>query len=287
MFGYVKANKCQLNEEDSEIYQAAYCGLCKALGKNYGICSRLTLSFDLSFLAILLLSQSEEKVSISYKRCGLNLKKKPFVNFKSETYRYVSSVSMMLNFYKLKDNIDDKMGFKKLAFLVLKPYFSAKNKKASRLYPHISSVIKEMYKNQNTVEKNSTADIDMSAEPTSRALSKIFSYPLDNNKEELSNMGYCLGKWIYLIDAVDDLEKDKKSGNFNPLITDCDIDENSSLEALRKEIEPILCNCISVAYDNYKKLSIKRFDGVLDNIIRLGLDSSKEQIFSNRKGEKA
>jgi hypothetical protein len=285
MFGYVKAAKCKLEKSDDEIYSAAYCGLCKALGRNYGQISRLTLSFDVSFLALLLLALNDEEIEIIYKRCGINLKKKPFLSYKGETYKYVTAVSMILNYYKLIDNIDDKRGFKKLGYILLKPYFSLKRNSVKKSYPKLDDVANTMYQNQKKAESLKDADIDLSAEPTARALSQIFSLYSDENKQELSQIGYSIGKWIYLIDALDDYETDKKTGNFNPLLTDPDIKIYSNIEEIRKETEPILCNCISVIYENYKKLNIKRFNNVLENIIRFGLDMSKASIFTKKKGK--
>lgn len=280
MFGYIKACQGELKVSENDIYKGAYCALCKALGKNYGQISRLTLNYDIAFMTVMLLSVSDEEIYLKQKRCGLKLKSTPCLTFDNSVFRYSCAVAMLMNYYKIIDNIDDRKGLKRLAFYLALPYFKIKKRKAARSYPHIAEAMEKMYKNQAAAQENPSADIDSASHPTAQMLGEVFSSGAEDYKQEFYRIGYCIGKWVYLMDAVDDLEEDRKSESFNPLFSDCDIGRDADMKKIRSVLEPVLRNCVSEAYISYKKTKPKRYGGIIENVLTLGLEQTKEKIFS-------
>lgn len=280
MFGYVRACQGELKVSENDIYKGAYCALCKALGKNYGQLSRLTLSYDVAFMTVMLLSVSDEEVYLKKKRCGLKFKSSPCLTFDNSVFRYSCAVAMLMNYYKVLDNIDDRKGIKRFLFELTKPYFSLKKRKAAKQYPDVANALSKMYADQKKAEETENADIDLASDPTAAMLGKIFSGGAEDHKEEFYRIGYCIGKWVYLMDAVDDLQQDKAAGAFNPLLSDPDIGNRAGIDKVRKELEPILRNCISEAYIAYKRTQPKRYGGIIENVLTLGLENTQKNIFN-------
>ena len=135
LFGYVRIGKPELKVREYEMYKAVYCSLCKALGKHYGIISRLTLSYDFTFLALLNMSLKEGCCHIERKGCVFNPLKKCNYCKDDGFLDMPSAVAMIMLYYKICDNIADEKGFKKLGYMLLKPLFSGAHKKAARQYP--------------------------------------------------------------------------------------------------------------------------------------------------------
>lgn len=285
MFGYVKAKKSELRVWEFETYKAVYCSLCRQLGKAYGPIARLTLSYDFTYLALLCIALEDGTCTFSKKRCAFNpLKRCNYCTNCQPQLELVSAAAMVMVYYKLLDNIEDSSGIKSLFYKLLKPYFKAKHKKAAKAYPHINEIVENYITEQERLENAGCCDLDRIAEPTSDALGKIFKLISDDKNEQraLYQLGYGLGKWIYLCDLGDDLEKDIKSGAFNPLKGD--ISKNTDpLEYAKARLTPLLNSCIHYAASGYELLNIKKYKGILDNILYSGLPAVQESVFKKEK----
>ncbi len=280
MFGYVRILKSELRVWEYETYHAVYCSLCKQLGKTYGPFARLTLSYDFTFLALLSLSLQNGEVPQKSGRCTCNpLKKCSYCTDCDGVLENASAAAMVMLYYKLLDNIDDSEMPKKLFYKLLSPYFSRKHKKAVAKYPQFGEIVGEYIERQNLLEKNGCTVLDEIAEPTAVALGKIFELLTDDasQKRVLSQLGYCIGKWIYLIDCAADLEKDIKDGSFNPL----KIGATEPLKEYAKaRLEPLLNTCITNAGLSLELLDVKKYRGILENIVYLGMKSTQNTVFS-------
>ena len=272
MFGYIRAEKSEMKIKEFEIYKAVYCSLCKKLGKSYGVISRFTLSYDFTFLALLNLSLKDGCVNIEKKCCVFNPLKKCNFCKNTDDLEMPAAAAMIMTYYKLLDNIADEKGIIKLGFLMLKPIFKMANKKAAKKYPEIEQIVADYISEQIKLEKADCKDVDMACDPTAKALSQILAFCSENasQKRVLERLGYCLGRYIYLMDAFCDLKKDIKSGSFNVL----KIKEN-----VKDYIEKQLYFCINESTKAFELLEIKKFKTILGNIIYLGLeDTFKKEI---------
>ena len=283
MFGYIKVKKEELKIKDLEVYKAVYCSLCKKLGKSYGILSRLTLSYDFAFLSLLNISLKSGCVSFERKRCAFNPLKKCNYCKSSDELDMPSAAAMIMLYYKILDNIKDEKGLKKLGFLLLKPIFSGAHKKAAKKYPFIEETVAEYIEGQSLAESDDNCTLDSVCDPTAKALSKLLPLCSDNHSQKrvLERLGYCLGRYIYLMDAGCDIEKDIKSGSFNVLkkyVKEGNIKKDTVLKT-----EPQIYFCINEAAKAFELLEIKKFKPILGNIIYLGLEDVYLKELKNEK----
>ncbi|MBP3599796.1 MAG: hypothetical protein J6J30_01815 [Clostridia bacterium] len=273
MFGYIKADKPEMKIKEFEIYKAVYCSLCKELGKSYGLLARLTLSYDFTFLALLNMALRDGCTSFERKRCAFNPLKK--CNYCKETsdLKMPSAAAMIMLYYKLKDNVADEKGIKKLGYYLLLPIFGGAHKKAMKQYPNLEKIVSDYIKEQAKLEKNHCCEIDRIADPTAKALSQILMLCSDDEiqKRVLERLGYCLGRYIYILDAACDLEEDIKKGTYNVL--KYEFKENKE-QYIKERVVPQLYFCANEAAHAFELLEFKKYKHILGNIIYLGLEST-------------
>lgn len=278
MFGYLQIHKDELKVKEYEAYKSVYCGLCKQLGRDYGFMTRLILSYDCTFYAILLMSLKRSCTGFSDGRCKFNpLKKCKFADCKDNAYSKASALSVISAYYKVVDDIDDSGFFKRIALKIAKPFFGRRQKKAARRFPEIEIIVSEMMKNQKAAENDELVTIDKAANPTAKMISDLAALEGGNDlqKRVLSEFGYQIGRWVYLIDAADDYEKDKKSGNFNPF-SKADIND-------KDYINSVLSQSLARAYDAYNLLDIIDFKPIIDNMMLYGFPNKQNAVLNNRQ----
>lgn len=276
MFGYIRASKPELKVREFEMYKAVYCSLCKSLGKHYGFVSRLTLSYDFTFLALLNMSLKDGCVPIERKRCAFNPLKKCNYCKDPESLDMPSAVAMIMLYYKICDNIADEKGLKKLGYLLLKPLFSRSHKKAARKYPLAEDCVKEYIAEQSRLEKEGCCELDPIADLTAKALAKIFALCSEDEiqKKVLDRLGYCMGRYIYILDAACDFNEDSLKGGYNVLKFSC-----KNEEQVKEKVKPQLYFCINEAARAFELLDLKKNKDILGNIIYLGLeDTFKKEL---------
>lgn len=278
MFGYVKACKPELKIKEYETYKAVYCSLCKKLGKSYGILSRFTLSYDFTFLALLNMSLKDGCDGFERKRCAFNPLKKCNYCKNLDAIDMPAAAAMITLYYKILDNIADERGLKKAGYWCLKPIFSRAHKKAAKLYPQIETAVAEYIAKQNSLEKAMCASIDEAADPTAKVMEKILSLCSENEmqKRVLNRLGYCLGRYIYLLDAAVDLPEDIKSGSYNVL-------KNVDETEVKERIKGQLYFCVNEAAKAFELLDIKKYKTILGNIIYLGLEETFLKELNNER----
>lgn len=278
MFGYVKIAKSELKVREYELYKAVYCTLCKKLGKSYGFISRLTLSYDFTFLSLINLSLKEGCDGFEQKRCAFNPLKKCNYCKNTDDFDMPCAAAMIMLYYKIADNVEDEKGFKKLFYILLKPIFYFAWKKAKKSHPHIEKIVSEYIKNQRVLEMELCDDLDKASHPTAKALSEILELCSNDETEKriLNRLGYCIGRYIYLLDAACDLEEDIAKNRYNVLKKDGITDIK---EYAKSRIEPQLFFCINEAARAFELLDIKKYKSILGNIIYLGLeDTFKKEL---------
>ena len=281
MFGYLRIQKSELLVREYEAYKAVYCGLCKQLGKDYSFFTRLILSYDCTFYAMILMSLERSCKGFYNGRCKCNpLKKCKYARCESDSYSKAAAFSVISAYYKLLDDLSDSGFFKRLAVRIIKPFFKHWHKKAVKRYPELDPPVEEMMRAQRDVEAREDPGIDAAAHPTAAMLAAVFSLEAkdEGQKRVFYEFGYQLGRWIYLIDAADDLEKDKKRGNFNPFNGIAD-------EELQDYETSVLNQSLARAYDAYNLITFIDFKGILDNMMLYGFPSKQNSVVKGLKEE--
>ncbi len=282
MFGYVKTYQPELKMGEFEQYRGVYCTLCKVLGKRYGWWSRMTLSYDFTFMALFHMALSEDCPGFENSRCTFNPTKKCMRCRNTTALDQAADAAMLLVYYKLQDTLADDGFFKRLSARFTLLFARRAHRKAAKLLPELDRVMADAMARQATLEKEKCASVDKAADPTATMLAAIAALPARDEEEKalLERFGYCLGRWVYLIDALDDLVADLKSGNYNPYILSRQLTEGdgAAITATREYAVQSLNASAANCMDVYEQLTIRRFDGILRNVLQQGIPAQQQRI---------
>ena len=262
MFGYVKINKMDLTFREYEHYRGYYCGLCKCLKDNHGEISRLSLNYDITFLALILSAIYRPKSNVIEEGCITNpfKKKKKIIN---EITEYAASMNVLLAYYKLEDNIKDDNRLKdKIAYTIYK----GKLKSAYDKYPKKAEFIKEQLEILYNLEKEKNTNIDLVSNTFGNLMSEIFAYKEDQFENDLRSIGFNIGKYIYLLDAYEDLDKDYKKGRYNPFI-----DYIDKKEELKVRVDKLISISLGMLGRRIDNLNLKMNTAIIENIVYSGV----------------
>lgn len=270
MFGYIRPVKSELYVKDSEFYSAIYCGLCRYGGKNISHLTRWLLNYDFVLLALLRMKLDDEKVCIERKRCPYKLRKKACA-CADDSYSFVCSAFGILTYAKLLDDIKDEKGFKRFSKRLIKPIFAGIAKKSSG-FEGLKYIIDSGIAATDKAESEMCPSIDRAADGFATMMKQIASYGADGEKKLIAeSCGYHIGRFIYIADALDDLEDDNISGSYNPLLLGYG-GYNNAISHI-EEIKETLCDSLNAFSNHYSLLAsepISSIDRLIYNIVELG-----------------
>jgi len=282
MFGYVTPCKMELKIKDYEKFKAYYCGVCKSIKKNFGNLPRLTLNYDMTFLAVLLDALEGSKCTFVKERCIAHAVNKRLVITNNKAVDYAAFCNVTLAYYKLLDNVkDDKSPLSKVNSIFLKQYIKRVPEHLSSHKLYIETSLDELAALEaNPIDKA----IDNISHPFADLTGFIISsYSKDMPyKDSLYWLGYNLGKWIYIIDAWDDLQKDMKKNKFNAInsiFNEKDLCFEEFSKALENRIDFILVSCASQCSKLLKELPLTKNVDILNNILQFGLMEKMDKVF--------
>ncbi|MBQ9413960.1 MAG: hypothetical protein IJU16_02405 [Clostridia bacterium] len=287
MFGYVRIYKPELKMREFDQYQGVYCTLCRRLGKRYGPVARMTLSYDFTFLALYLLAFREACPCFHKGRCSFNPFKKRLCCGDAKkgdpSIDYAADVAMLLVYYQLDDTVRDERLFKRLAARIGRALTRRAFRKAAAYRPAEAAAVKAYVEQQQALEAAKTSLVDAAAEPTAKLMAMLAtaSLPADVPHDTAARFGYCLGRFIYLADAADDLETDLQNGSYNPYVLSRELSPASQSETIRTAKEyaaESLHACVAACAESYEQLPVRRFDGILKNVLYAGLPTVIRQI---------
>ncbi|MGX8680661.1 MAG: DUF5685 family protein [bacterium] len=274
MFGYIVYNQKQMSEVDLETYRSYYCGLCKCLARQFGLPASLTLSNDMTFLTILLSGLYEPDDVVTQERCMIH----PLSSHQVRRNRYIeygAHMTILMAYYKSLDDIKDEHKHHLIYHALKKPF-----QKIQVLYPRQIRTIEEELEVIARLEKDNSTDLDALCNSFGRALGGIFMMYEDIWADELYEVGYQIGRFIYLLDAYDDLDDDLKHHQFNALR------ERSLEDGFEDDIFDILEMFMSEATLSFETLPIIRNREILRNILYSGVWARYNGIrYKDQKGE--
>ena len=274
MFGYVNADKKEMTDEERSTYQAYYCGLCRELKRQAGAGAQICLNYDITFLAILLSGLYEPDEVTEPFRCRLHPTKKRFFH-ESEVMQYAASMNIVLSYYKLLDDYQDdhKTSRKKIA-----NRFEPVVKRVCEEYPRQTQAIEDFVRDLSDAEYRQEDNLTVLSALSGDMLGELFCYKEEDVwNESLRSMGYYLGKFIYLLDAYDDMEKDRKNHSFNPMLRT--IDKDPSYDAFCRQV---LVSLIAECTKEFERLPILKNASILRNILYSGIWTKYDMIQARR-----
>ncbi|RGF27268.1 hypothetical protein DW106_09975 [Ruminococcus sp. AM09-18-1] len=213
MFGYVTVCEPELKVKDLKKYRAYYCGLCSTLKEDYGFMGQMTLTYDMTFAVILLSSLYETTTKHEEHRCKVHPAKRQHM-LQNEITSYAAAMNVLLAYYHMEDDWQDD---RKVSSLMTKSLIQGKAKKIIEKYPRQSEIIRKSLKELGECEHENSMDIDRAAGCFGRLMAELFVWKEDIWEKTLRKMGFYLGKFIYLMDAYEDLPEDRKKNRYNPL----------------------------------------------------------------------
>lgn len=273
MFGYIVLNKPEIKFKDYDVYHSYYCGLCHELKEKFGFSGQLTLSFDMTFVVLLLTALYEPDVETKHSRCIVHPVRKQMVR-SSVITEYAADMNLLLTYYKCMDDWKDEKKFLKFVYAGI---LNGKNKKTENLYRKKAEVIVKYLGELSALEKMGETDMDRMAGCFGHIMEEIFAYKEDEWEKGLRRMGFFLGKFIYLLDAYDDVEKDVKNRCYNPFSS------MYIMESFEEEIRQILIMMLAECCKEFEKLPIIEYTDILRNILYSGVWSRFEAISRKRK----
>lgn len=279
MFGYVTVCKDAISDEGYNTFKAYYCGLCKATGRLCSQSARLGLSYDITFLAIVLSSIDDNAPQMNNGRCALHPIRKNTFAENDRALDYAADMGVILTYLKLLDDWRDDRSIKALLSMIL---FYRGVRKARRRRAREYSEIRRQLDRLSTLEKENCASADETADCFAKILEILFTPDFvtgDGKRRTLAWLGYNIGRWIYIIDAYNDLEKDIKKNNYNTIAAANNGKSAGEIkELIREQTEMSLTFTLENAASAYNLLEIRKNKEILDNIIYTALKLKQKNI---------
>lgn len=272
MFGYILANPQYMNEMEYERYRSAYCGLCRTLGRRHGQLSRLSLTYDMTFLVLFMGALYEPVEETETFRCVMH-PKGTHTAVTTKFTEYGADMNVLLAYLNFLDDWQDD---KSLMALLESAVFRSAYKEAAEKYPRQAQKVNDALARLSEIEAHGEADLDAGANCFGELLGELFVY--DENDywaAHLRQFGKALGRFIYFYDACMDYEKDVKKGSYNPLIGN--IPEPFSVEYCRQMLTMLISRCTDI----FEGLPIQQDDGIIRNILFTGVWMRLDEKYKN------
>lgn len=278
MFGYVRPLTAELRVRELEEYKAVYCGLCRTMGKRHGFLARFTLNYDFVFLTMVL-AYGAEPCQMSQCRCPVHPFRKRKMCVKMPALDVAADESLILSYQKLRDDVADHNFFRglpaRIAAFALNPAY----KKAAATQPEFNCRVKKCLEELHVLEEERSPSLDRPADTFARILQAAAPDTGDATRNRaLGQMLYHIGRWIYLIDAWDDMEDDIKKGAYNPI----NARYEGQGEAHLQDVSVTLLHSRNLATAAYELAKAERWDGIVSNILYLGLPAIERLVLNGQ-----
>lgn len=278
MFGYVIPDKLNMFMKDYYGYRGFYCGLCKSIGKRCSQLMRINTTYDMTFLNVLAHAVLDVELPMKMGTCILNAVQKKLIAEDDEITRKIVDIGTILAHYKCVDDYrDDKSMSKKMADnMVIKRHY----KKARKIYPELDSFIHEKYSELAKLEEEKCQSPDRAAHPFAQIMTQIGETVFGGKyAQPVKDMLYNVGKWVYICDAVDDIDDDFKKKSYNVFLQDYEyVDKATFLKDKQEVLEFILRSAYNAILDDFDKIQVKKYEGILTNIIWYGMLNKTEDL---------
>ena len=280
MFGYVRYDLPNLYIKDLMLYRALYCGLCKGIASSCGQRARMGLTYDVTFLSALLHNITGTDVKVEKQNCFEHaIKKRPIAVVDGLTEE-LGALNTVLVYYKLTDDVADggkgrgKRGWFRKGF-----------KRAKKRYPELVRIVEDYMREQSSAEKSKVASPDMAADPSAKMMRTLSVHFLKEGANEATGeLFYALGKWVYLIDALDDYDKDRKKKQYNPFVLSYGCGSRAELmEKYGEDVRFLFDTTFFSMREGLAKVKFHFNRDLTDNVILLGIPAETERVMNGGK----
>lgn len=270
MFGYIRPRQDELKVREDAYYRAAYCGLCRCLGKRYGLHARFLVNYDMTFLYLLLAGQ-EAQETCSPHFCPANpLKKKPCVPI-TPAMEYCADVCVILCALSLEDKRADSRGLKSLLPAGAEGLLHRAYKAACQRQGAFAQEAGRQLALLRRLEQDKCASMDQAADAFAALIACCAEGMQPENVRPARQLLYHVGRFIYLTDALDDLPKDVRAGSYNPLLYRFPCTDGELAKEDRAYVCRSICDSAAMAHSALALCSLKSNTEILENIVSLGM----------------
>ncbi len=270
MFGYVRPPMDLLEEAEKDRFQRAYCGLCHALGERYGLAARFILNYDFTYLAILLSEGAEGETCSA--RCPVSPVKKRDYAKPDAAAALAADESVILAYWQLRDGVADHDWLHGLKYRSVSAILEPAYRKAAALRPDFDRAVREQLAQLKVLEDEQCPSMDRAADAFAVLLERSADGVEDPVRRRiLGQMLYHLGRWVYLMDAADDLKKDAESGNYNPVALRFGLTDGQWTPESRSEFAQSLDHSIRMIATAYELWDFGCWKPILETTIYSGL----------------
>lgn len=270
MFGYVIPPLQSLGKEAQEQFQELYCGLCHTLGNRFGLAARFILNYDFAFLAILLSDQ--ERAAAQTARCPASPFKRRCYQQSNAAMELAADESVILSYWQLRDGVTDNRFLSGLKYRLLSTFLYPAYRKATRIRPEFDQDTRIQLQKLSKLEQTNCKSMDTAADTFAELLAAAANSVSDEtHRRVLRQILYHLGRWIYLVDAADDLKKDAAKGAYNPLIVRYELKNGELDEFSRKEFVGTLDHSVHLIATAYELWDFGDWSPILEATIYSGL----------------
>ena len=279
MFGYVRPVLNRLNEGQRDAYQSAYCGLCHAMGRRFGRLARFTLNYDFTFLAILLSGARGEEDACDL-RCPAHPLRSPRRCHCGAALDVAADESMILTWYKLRDDVADRGAVAALPYRGACRALRKAYGRAADAMPEFDRRVRDEMERLTRLEEERSDKLDRVADAFAGILAAAADaqLPQPAQRRAMEQLLYHLGRWIYLVDAWDDLDEDRKAGRYNPL----DARFCGRAREERAYVETTLTHSLRLVSSAASLLSFGGWAPVVENILYSGLPAVQSAVLDGR-----
>ena len=294
MFGYIKPYVPALTVAEFEAYKGAYCGLCRTMGLLTGQVSRLTLNYDLAFLAIFRMAAERIPSSFSRRGCIAHPLSRRNIMKRNSALEYAAAASAVLTAGKIRDNVNDERGFKRFGAKMVSPFGRCMVRRVKKRIAELDAAVACDLEALAKIEDSKVASLDEPAAAFGALLARVASFGYEGDVRLIAEeMGRSLGKIIYVFDAAEDLAGDVKDEKYNPLalLYEKPYEEGAGDKSplLKKDIADGLYSAIGIeanraaaAFELIDGTGIGTYKGIIMNVLTLGVRAEAERILYGR-----
>jgi hypothetical protein len=285
MFGYVKINREELRIREYEYYRAAYCGLCRSMGKCTGQCSRLTLSYDISFLSQVRMALCNVKPQFKKRRCLLHPFRLRMMMEPNAELSYAADVSALLAYEKCRDDKADAGFFGRIGATLRCLFLRGAYRRARRRHVALADTLREQLEGLSQMERERRESVDEPAAVFGEMLAALFAAELPEEQALVARaIGRKVGKFIYIVDAIDDMVRDEKSNNYNPVLLLYGKQPGENEQRMLYDALIVCLDDAAAAFDLIGESVDSPRRAVLENILYLGMPAVARSVIFGEAG---
>ena len=282
MFGYIRPLQGELKVRELERFKACYCGLCHALGKNYGFSSRFILNYELVFLSMLLWAEDEPALMMR-KRCVASPFKKKRCCASNKALDTCAGYSVILTWWKLRDTVADEQFLKSLPHRLASVKLSGAYKKAAKDFPEFDQKVRQELSALSKYESEPSSSLDGAADKFANILTAAVPDKMpDIKRRPMVEALYHMGRWIYIVDACDDYSRDAKTKSFNPVVNTYPSADGKLPSDATARLKTTLTHSNNLLSSAFELLPENPWSQINQNLIYLGMPDACQRVFDRR-----